>query len=71
MSFFHKKKCQNVWATIMPFGTVTNFLLAQNFFFRLALISGTDNGRTSESQRAFILKYIYTIHISLHLNSFH
>jgi hypothetical protein len=23
---------QNVWATIMPFGPVTNFLLAQNFF---------------------------------------
>jgi hypothetical protein len=29
---------QNDWATIMPFGPVTNFLLAQ----RLALISGTD-----------------------------
>ena len=29
MSFFHKKKMsQNVWATIMPFGPVTNFLLA-------------------------------------------
>jgi hypothetical protein len=24
---------QNVWATIMPFGPVTNFLLAQKFFF--------------------------------------
>jgi hypothetical protein len=24
---------QNVWATIMPFGPVTNILLAQNFFF--------------------------------------
>jgi hypothetical protein len=24
---------QNVWATIMPFGPVTNFLLAPNFFF--------------------------------------
>ena len=33
MSFFHKKKCQNVWATIMPFGPMTNFLLAQKFFF--------------------------------------
>jgi hypothetical protein len=36
---------QNDWAIIMPFGPVTNFLLAQNFFFRasqrLALISGT------------------------------
>ena len=35
MSFFHKKKqkmSQNVWATIMPFGPVTNILLAQNFF---------------------------------------
>ena len=35
---------QNVWATIMPFGPVTNFLLAQNFFsgqLKLALISGT------------------------------
>ena len=42
MSFFHKKNMsQNVWATIMPFGPVTNFLLAQNFFLRLALISGT------------------------------
>jgi hypothetical protein len=29
---------QNVWATIMPFGPVTNFLLAQ---LKLALISGT------------------------------
>ena len=28
MSFFHKKISQNVWATIMPFGPVTNFLLA-------------------------------------------
>jgi hypothetical protein len=27
---------QNVWATIMPFGPVTNFLLAQNFFFEPA-----------------------------------
>jgi hypothetical protein len=36
MSFFHKKKkkmSQNVWATIMPFGPVTNILLAQTFFF--------------------------------------
>ena len=36
---------QNVWATIMPFGPVTNFLLAQKFFFGpakgLVLISGT------------------------------
>jgi hypothetical protein len=24
---------QNVWATIMPFGPVTNFLLAQKHFF--------------------------------------
>jgi hypothetical protein len=24
---------QNVWATIMPFGPVTNFLLAQKKFF--------------------------------------
>jgi hypothetical protein len=31
MSFFHKKMPQNVWATIMPFGPVTNILLAQNF----------------------------------------
>jgi hypothetical protein len=28
---------QNVWAIIMPFGPVTNFLLAQTIFF----ISGT------------------------------
>ena len=36
---------QNVWATIMPFGPVTNFLLAQKKIFwaslRLVLISGT------------------------------
>jgi hypothetical protein len=32
MSFFHKKMSQNLWATIMPFGPVTNLLLAQNFF---------------------------------------
>ena len=32
MSFFPKKMSQNVWATIMPFGLVTNFLLAQIFF---------------------------------------
>jgi hypothetical protein len=29
MSFFFKKMSQNDWATIMPFGPVTNFLLAQ------------------------------------------
>ena len=34
MSFFHKEMSQNVWATILPFGPVTNFLLA--------LISGTE-----------------------------
>ena len=33
MSFFHKKNSQNVWATIMPFGPVTNFLLAQKKIF--------------------------------------
>jgi hypothetical protein len=33
MSFFLKKMSQNDWATIMPFGPVTNFLLAQKFFF--------------------------------------
>jgi hypothetical protein len=36
---------QNVWATIMPFGPVTNFLLAPKKKFRasqrLVLISGT------------------------------
>ena len=33
MSFFDKKKMsQNAWAIIMPFGPVTNFLLAQIFF---------------------------------------
>ena len=32
MSFFHKKMSQNFWATIMPFGPETNFLLAQIFF---------------------------------------
>jgi hypothetical protein len=33
---------QNVWATIMPFGPVTNILLAQKKKIqRLALISGT------------------------------
>jgi hypothetical protein len=36
--FFHKKKMsQNVWATIMPFGSVTlNFLLAQKKIFGAA-----------------------------------
>jgi hypothetical protein len=33
MSFFQKKMSQNDWATIMPFGPVTNFLLAQKIFF--------------------------------------
>ena len=37
MSFFHKKMSQNVWATIMPFGPVTNFLLAQKKNFGPAL----------------------------------
>ena len=36
---------QNVWATIMPFGPVTNFFYWPKIFFRaslrLALISGT------------------------------
>jgi hypothetical protein len=40
---------QNVWATIMTFGPVTNFLLAPKKKFRaipwLALISGTEQGR--------------------------
>ena len=37
MSFFHKKKMsQNVWATIKPFGPVTNFLLAQKNIFGAA-----------------------------------
>jgi hypothetical protein len=31
--FFHKKMSQNVWATIMPFGPVTNILLAQKQLF--------------------------------------
>jgi hypothetical protein len=46
MSFFHRKMSQNLWATIMPFGPVTNILLAQKKKFRasqrLSLISGTD-----------------------------
>ena len=29
MSLFHKKMSQNFLATIMPFGPVTNYLLAQ------------------------------------------
>jgi hypothetical protein len=35
---------QNLWATIMPFGPVTNILLAQTKFFGPALgwPSGTD-----------------------------
>ena len=41
MSFFHKEMSQNVWATIMPFEPVTNFLLAQKIFFGPALISST------------------------------
>jgi len=28
---------QNFWATIMPFGPVTNFLLAQNFRHCIAI----------------------------------
>jgi hypothetical protein len=32
--FFSKKMSQNCWATIMPFGPVTIFLLAQKIFFR-------------------------------------
>jgi hypothetical protein len=39
MSFFHEKMSQNLWATIMPFGPVTNFLLVQKK--NVALISGT------------------------------
>jgi hypothetical protein len=33
MSFFFKKMSQNDWAIIMPFGPVTNFLMAQKNFF--------------------------------------
>jgi hypothetical protein len=33
MSFFQKKMSQNDWAIIMPFGPVTNFLMAQKKFF--------------------------------------
>ena len=47
MSFFQKKMSQNDWATILPFGPVTNFLLPQKKKFRasqrLALISSTEN----------------------------
>ena len=32
MSFFHKKMSQKFWATIMPFGPVTNFLQALFYF---------------------------------------
>ena len=32
MSFFQKKMSQNDWATILPFGPVTNFVLAPIFF---------------------------------------
>jgi hypothetical protein len=43
MGFFHKKMSQNLWATIMPFGPVTNILLAPKKIFwaslRLAIIS--------------------------------
>jgi hypothetical protein len=42
MSFFHKKMSQNLWATIMPFGPVTNILLAQNFFFNHSNYYTTD-----------------------------
>jgi hypothetical protein len=34
---------QNDWATILPFGPVTNFLLAQKKNFGPALISGPAN----------------------------
>ena len=43
MSFFHKKKCHKIYGP--PFGPVTNILLAQKFFFVLALISGTEVGQ--------------------------
>ena len=33
---------QNVWATIMPFGPVTNFLLAPKKNFGPAFISDTE-----------------------------
>jgi hypothetical protein len=33
MSCFQKKMSQNDCAIIMPFGPVTNFLLAQKIFF--------------------------------------
>jgi hypothetical protein len=35
LAFINNKMSQNLWTTIMPFGPVTNFLLA--------LISGTAN----------------------------
>ena len=49
MSFFHKKMSQNFWTTIMTFGPVTNFLLAQKYFFGPALISSTDMGYLYEA----------------------
>ena len=43
---------QNLWATIMPFGPVTNISLAQKKKFRaslwLALILGTTTGSRQE-----------------------
>jgi hypothetical protein len=49
MSFFQKKMSQNDWATILPFGPVTNYLLAQKKNFGPALISGTGLNLSSYS----------------------
>ena len=60
MSFLHKKKSQNFWVTIMPFGPVTNFLLAQKKKIlvsqRLALISGTDRGPSKNASYQVLIQ---------------
>jgi hypothetical protein len=43
---------QNVWATIMPFGPVTNFLLAQKKYFGLV---GIIYGMSSMKITHFVL----------------
>ena len=60
MSFFHKKMSQNLWATIMPFGPVTNILLAQKKKFGPA--KGWPHFRHWIHQRFILRKLIWLHH---------
>ena len=42
---------QNVWATIMPFGPVTNFLLAQKKISATVMATSFSGGRSRRIQR--------------------